>query len=111
MKNIDYFHQMTVDVARAIKWPFQKKRIARAYESVIDGAAMKEEEVNEKIIDLKRELTTAGSDEEARKIIKKIVDARMELELAQKVAEFARKEKVFDFDTEAKPEMTEQPEE
>lgn len=104
MKFIDKLHTMADEAVEAIKWPFRRKAIERAADSVIDGSEEERLNVESKIVEYQRALTKASNEAEARETFKEIVGLRAELQEAEKLAEIAKKEKAVLFEADAKEE-------
>ena len=81
----------------AAKWPFVERTIFRAADSVVDSAEQVRLEVGAKIVDLEHNLveieTGEGAEQKAREVIKQIVEQKLKLEAAEKVAELAKAER------------------
>lgn len=101
MKLIDQLHKMADETVEAIQWPYRKKAIRRAFESTIDNAESERLRVESDIAAKQRELTKITDENQAKPIIKSIIEARIELEEAQHISDLATKELAALFDAEA----------
>ena len=98
---LDAIRKGTKEVIEGLKWPKRKNMIKRAFEAFADKVEIKQDEVDQKIIDLQKSLTEVTEDSEAKEIIKKIVEARLELEAVQKTASVAEEVHNYLFSPEA----------
>ena len=101
MKFIDKLHGMADEVVEAVQWPFRRRSIGRAFDSVIDKSESEKLRVETAITEHQRNLTKSNDEDEAKGIIKKIVALRIELEEAERIAVVAAAEKAKLFDAEA----------
>ncbi len=95
MKRIDWLRKATEDVMEAINWPARKRLINRGFESIIDAADIQKDKMEGRLNELRKSLTKATDDNQARDIIKKIIDAKADYEASVENARLATEERDY----------------
>jgi hypothetical protein len=101
MKLIDKIRKCKDEAITAMKWPFRYKMIQRAFDSVSDAVGVAKDKMESKLLDLRVQLTKVESDDEAKSIVKQIIEARLDYDARVASAELAKVEQ-SELDSEVK---------
>ncbi len=92
MTLIEKIRKSTDEVIEDLKWPLRLKMIKRAAESFTDAIEAERITTEQKIIDLRKKLTTCKDEDTARKIWNEIAKARITLEETEALAKVVKSE-------------------
>jgi hypothetical protein len=101
MKLIDKIRKCKDEAITAMKWPFRYKMIQRAFDSVSDAMGVAKDKMETKLLDLRVQLTKVESDDEAKTIVKKIIEVRLDYQALTESAKLAENERI-ELDSEVK---------
>ena len=98
MKMIDKFRKMASDTLDDLKAPFRTRMIDMEFDSLIQvDVERKRVEIEQQLIDARKQLSVAETRESARATIKRIADLKLQLEAEEKLAHIFASEKAFMF--------------